>query len=83
MYSRAYNDTEQAWSTWERELNGVREALAATQHLTKGHVVHLFTDHRNNLFTDSLFNPKRINKKLLRWALECEELGVGSRVVRH
>ena len=40
----------------------------------------VYTDHRNNIFTDSLFANKRISKKLLRWALDLEDLG--SRVVR-
>ena len=31
--------------------------------------------HRNNLFTNSLIAKKRVNKKLLRWALDLDEYG--------
>ena len=70
VVGRSFSSTEQGWSTFERELCGLREALSATHHLTKGFVVIVYTDHRNNLFTSSLFANKRINKKLLRWSLE-------------
>ena len=42
----------------------------------------VFTDHKNNLFTGAMLDNKRINKKLLRWSLEIEEYGVGSRIER-
>ncbi len=80
VVGRSFNATEQGWATFERELCGLREALSATHHLTKGFVVIVYTDHRNNLFTSSLFANRRINKKLLRWALDLEDLG--SRIVR-
>ena len=59
----------------ERELYAIREALAATDHLAKGFQVVVYTDHKNNLFTSSLLSNRRINKKLLRWSLDLEELG--------
>lgn len=80
VVGRGFSATEQGWSTFERELCGLREALMATYTLTKGFVIIVYTDHRNNLFTDALFANKRISKKLLRWTLDLEELG--SRVVR-
>ena len=41
----------------------------------KGFMVECYTDHRNNLFTGSQKGNKRINKKILRWALDIEEYG--------
>ena len=66
VYSRSFTETEAAWSTFERELYAIREALAATDHLSKGFQVVVYTDHKNNLFTSSLLSNRRINKKLLR-----------------
>ena len=65
VVGRGFTATEQGWSTFERELCGLREALSATHHLTKGFVVIVYTDHKNNLFTDALFANKRISRKLL------------------
>ena len=81
VFSRSFSATESAWSAFERELYALREALAAVHHLTKGFVIHVFMDHKNNLFTNSLLSNRRVNKKLLRWALDIEELG--DRVHRH
>ena len=74
-YSRSFSTTESAWSAWERELFAYRESLAATDHLVKGFTMHCFTDHRNNLFTNSLKGNIRLNKKTLRWSLDIEEYG--------
>ncbi|MEO2123515.1 MAG: RNase H-like domain-containing protein, partial [bacterium] len=82
VYNGSFNETERAWHTFERELCGMRNALSATEHLTKGFTVTLYTDHKNNLFTGAMLGNKRINKKLLRWSMECEEYGVGSRIRR-
>ena len=81
VYSRSFSATESAWSAFERELYALREALAAVHHLTKGFTIHVYMDHKNNLFTNSLLSNRRVNKKLLRWALDIEELG--DRVHRH
>ena len=51
------------------------ESLAACSHLVKGFPLIVYTDHKNNLFTNSLLGNKRINKKLLRWSLDLEEYG--------
>ena len=74
-FSKSFSPTEQAWSTFERELNGLKESLTAVDHLIKGFPVIVYTDHKNNLFTGSLLANKRMQKKLLRWTLEIEELG--------
>ena len=37
--------------------------------------VTVLTDHKNCLFTDSLLSNRRVNKKLLRWAIDIEEWG--------
>ena len=75
IFSRSFNETEQAWSAFERELYGLREGLAACEPYTKGFKVIVLTDHKNNLFTGSLLANRRVNKKLLRWAIDLEELG--------
>ena len=75
MYGRSFSATEANFSAWERELYAYRESLAATDHLVKGFHVDCFTDHRNNPFTGSQKGNKRINKKILRWALDIEEYG--------
>ena len=80
IFSKSFNPTEQAWSTFEREFCGIRDALKATEHLTKGFPVVLYTDHKNNLFTDSLVGGKKIQKKLVRWSLEVDEMA--SKVTR-
>ena len=80
VFSRSFTATERNWSTFERELFGMREALASTHYLTKGFPLLLYTDHKNNLFTASLMGCKRINKKLLKWSLDIEEFG--DRIIR-
>ena len=75
IYSHSFSETEQAWSAFERELFAIRESLAAVDQLIKGFRVVLYTDHKNNLLTNSSLGNRRVNKKLLRWALDIEELG--------
>ena len=36
VYNSSFTESEQAWSTFEGDLFGFREALAATNHLVKG-----------------------------------------------
>ena len=79
VVGRGFNATEQGWGAFERELCGLREALSATHHLTKGFAVIVNADHRNNIFTDSLFANERISKKLLRWALDLRGPGLAVR----
>ena len=74
-FSKSFSPTEQAWSTFERELSGLKESLVAVDPLVKGSPLAVYTDHQNNLFTGSLLANKRMQKKLLRWTLEIEELG--------
>ena len=49
--------------------------MGSCEHITKGFQVTVLTDHKNNLFTSSLLANRRVNKKLLRWAIDLEELG--------
>ena len=46
------------------------------EHLVKGFPLTVYTDHKNNIFTDSLYANKRLARKLLRWTLEIEEMGL-------
>ena len=73
-YSKSFSPTEQAWSTFERELSGLKEAIIAVDPLVHGFPLIVYTDHRNNLFTGSLLANRRMQKKLLRWSLELDEL---------
>ena len=73
-YSRSFSGTEQAWSTFERELCGIRDSLVAVDHIVKGFPLVVYTDHKNNLFTGSLLGNKKMQKKLLRWTIEIDEL---------
>ena len=75
MYTKSFGATEQAWSTFERELYGLKESLVACDKFIKGFPEIVYTDHKNNLFTGGLLANKRLQKKLLRWTLEIEELG--------
>ena len=79
-FSRSLTATESAWSTFERELYAFHESLASVDHLVKGYPLVCLMDHKNNLFTSSLFGNRRVNKKLLRWALDIE--AYGTRVTR-
>ena len=65
VFSKSLTSTEQAWSAFERELYGIREALALSEPYIKGFQTVL-TDHKNNLFTGSLLSNRRVNNKLLR-----------------
>ena len=73
-FSKSFSRTEQAWSTFERELCGLKDAMRAVEHLSKGFPLIVYTDHKNNLFTDTLVGGKRIQKKLVRWSLEVDEM---------
>ena len=75
IFSKSLTATEQAWSAFERELFGIREALALAEPYIKGFKTVVLTDHKNNLFTGSLLANRRVNKKLLRWAVDVEEWG--------
>ena len=71
-FNKSFTQTEKAWSAFERELYALREGLAAVEHLAKGFRLHVMMDHKNSIFTNSRLGNKRVNKKLLLWALEIE-----------
>ncbi len=73
-FSKSFSPTEQAWSTFERELCGLKDSLIAVDPMTRGFPLVVLTDHKNNLFTQSLLGNRRMQKKLLRWSLELEDL---------
>ena len=56
-------------------MYGLREGLKAAEPYTKGFRLVVLTGHKNNLFTGALLANKRVNKKLLRWAIDVEEMG--------
>ena len=47
-FSNSFSPTEQAWSTFERELCGMKESLAAVANMTKGFPMIVYTDHNKN-----------------------------------
>ena len=61
-FSKSFNSTEQAWSTFERELAGLRDSMLAVDSLVRGFPMVVYTDHKNNLFTASLCWDKRRHK---------------------
>ena len=61
--SKSLTPTEQAWSAFERELFGIREALALAEPYVNGFQTVVLTDHKNNLFTGSLLSNRRVTKQ--------------------
>ena len=45
-YSKSFSPTEQAWSTFERELDGLKESLIAVDNLVRGFPLIVYTDHK-------------------------------------
>ena len=43
-FSKSFTATEQAWSTFERELCGLKESMLAVDHLVKGFPLTVYTD---------------------------------------
>ena len=70
-FSKSFNATEQAWSTFERELCGLKESLISVDHLIKGFPLVVYTDRKANLFTSSLLANTRVQTNAPQMAIRC------------
>lgn len=68
--SRTLNETEQKYSTIEKELLGIVWACKYFRPYLYGQKFKIYTDHRPLVW---LFNLKEPNSKLVRWRLRLEE----------
>lgn len=68
--SRTLNETEQRYSTIEKELLAIVWACRYFRPYLYGRKFKIFTDHRPLVW---LFNLKEPNSKLIRWRLKLEE----------
>ena len=73
--SKAFNSTEQNWSTIEQEGYGIFYCVMKLQHYLKGRTFTVETDHRNLVYMASSLTPK-----VIRWKLRLLEYDF---VVRH
>ena len=73
--SKAFNSTEQNWSTIEQEGYGIFYCIMKLQHYLKGRTFTVETDHRNLVYMSSSLTPK-----VIRWKLRLLEYDF---VVRH
>ena len=73
--SKAFNSTEQNWSTIEQEGYGIFYCIMKLQHYLKGRTFIVETDHRNLVYMASSSTPK-----VIRWKLRLLEYDF---VVRH
>ena len=46
-HSKTFNETEQRYEIYDKELAAIDRALANWQHLLKGSEIHVLTDHKN------------------------------------
>ena len=49
-HSKTFNETEQRYEIYDKELTAIDRALANWQHLLKGAKVHILTDHKNLIY---------------------------------
>jgi hypothetical protein len=68
IMSKAFNETERKWSTYEQEAYAVYHAIIKFQHILKGRKFIVETDHRNLKFMGSSETPK-----VVRWRLRLLE----------
>ena len=74
--ARSFMEVQQRWTPMEREAHGMYEGVMELERYCKGYKKFLFTDHRNNTFRAKLNPSRRIAKKLLRIAVELDELNI-------
>lgn len=63
--SKAFNETEKRWSTYEQECYAMVRAILSFRHYLLGHKFRLETDHRNLTFIE---RPDA-SPKVVRWRL--------------
>ena len=72
MISRAFTPTQLRWSAMERELFGLWQSVIGHEKYIKGLLTYVYMDHKNNLFSQSMLDNRRIAKKVSNWALELQ-----------
>jgi hypothetical protein len=65
--SKAFNTTEQKWSTIEQEAFAIFHAVMSFCHYLRGHRFTIQTDHRNLVFIEKSEAPK-----IVRWRLRLQ-----------
>lgn len=73
--SKAFNETEQRWSTIEQEAFAIFYCIRQLEHYLRGHKFEVQTDHRNLTYMNKSQVPK-----VVRWRLALMEYDF---VVRH
>ena len=68
IMSKAFNDTEKKWSTYEQEAYAVYHGIMKFQHILKGRKFVVETDHKNLKFMGNSETPK-----VVRWRLRLLE----------
>ena len=68
FFSKAFNTTQQAWSTYEQELYAILYCITSSSYaaLLRSHTFTIETDHKNLLWLDTY---ARANRKLARWRM--------------
>ena len=69
FYSRTLNNAQVNYTTMEKELLSVVEALKEYRNILLGHPIRIYTDHKN--LTCDNFNTQRI----IRWRMVIEDFG--------
>ena len=72
MSSKAFDSTQLRWSAMERELYALWQAVIGMERYIRGLLCFVYIDHKNNLFTKSMLDNRRIAKKVSNWALELQ-----------
>ena len=60
----------------EREDHALYEGILELERFARGFKKFVFTDHRNLTFRTKLNPSRRISKKLLRHAIELDEMNI-------
>ena len=70
MFAFAFKNEQLKWSAMERELYAMWQGVVRHDKYIKGVHIFVYVDHKNNLFTASMLDNRRIAKKVSNWALE-------------
>jgi hypothetical protein len=71
FYSRKLSSTQQKYTTGEREMLSIVEALKEFRNILLGHEIRVFTDHKNNIE----LTTKHASNRVQRWRWLIEEFG--------